>query len=176
MRLNQKAALAAGAFTGAIAITLSVVDFKRLTFTANVTAGGSSFDVCDDNGKVRVFGSVDNVLSWIRGAYQDVTGIAIGFASVAGLSNTFVPPASALAEANKVKASFTKLKAGLTDNKLAVATKISQAVASGWNAPNAHPALQANYAELIEQQAAQTAIEAYYDTRIASAQAIIDLG
>ena len=175
-RFNQKSALAAGVFAGAVALALSVVDFKRLTFTANVTAGGSSFDVCDDNGKIRVFSSVDNVLSWLKGAYQDITNISISFTSVEGLSNSFVPPSNALAEANKVKAAFVKLKSGLTDNKLNVTTQVAQAVASGWDLPTAHPALQANHAELVERQAAQTAIEAYYDTRIAAAQAIIDLG
>ena len=175
-RFNQKSALAAGVFAGTVALALSVVDFKRLTFTAKVTAGGSSFDVCDDNGKIRVFSNVDNVLSWLKGAYLDITNISIGFTSVTGLSNSFVPPANALVEANKVKAAFVKLKSGLTDNKLNVTTQIAQAVASGWHLPAAHPALQANYAELVERQAAQTAIEAYYDTRIAAAQAIIDLG
>ena len=175
-RFNQKSALAAGVFAGTVALALSVVDFKRLTFTAKVTAGGSSFDVCDDNGKIRVFSSVDNVLSWLKGAYQDITNISISFTSVEGLSNSFVPPSNALAEANKVKAAFVKLKSGLTDNKLNVTTQVAQAVASGWDLPTAHPALQANHAELVERQAAQTAIEAYYDTRIAAAQAIIDLG
>lgn len=175
-RFNQKSALAAGAFTGAVVLALTVVDFKRLTFTANVTAGGSSFDVCDDNGKIRVFGSVDNVISWLKGAYQDMTSLTINFTSVAGLTNTFVPPANALAEANKVKAAFVKLKSGLTDNKALVATQLAQAVASGWDLGTAHPALQANHVELVERQAAQTAIEAYYDARIAAAQAIIDLG
>lgn len=175
-RLNQKAAGSIAGYNGSIAIELSIVDFKNLRFTAKITAGGSPYEVCDDNGKVKVFGNVDNVLAWLKGAYVDVTNVSISFTSVTGLTKTFVPPTSPLAAATAEKNSFTALKAGLQDNKTAAAARVAQAEASGWNLGTAHPALQANYAELLEQQNAVLAIETYYQSRIDAANAIIALG
>lgn len=175
-RLNQKAAQSIAGYNGSIAIELSIVDYKNLRFTAKITAGGAPYDVCDDNGKIKVFGNVDNVLAWLKGAYLDVTSVSVSFTSVTGLTKTFVAPTSPLAAATAEKNSFTALKAGLQDNKTAAAARVAQAEASGWNLGTAHPALQANYAELLEQQTAVLAIETYYQSRIDAANAIIALG
>lgn len=180
-RVIQRSALGAsnGIFNGNVKIQLLPVDTAKLTFSANITVNdatpnAATYTPCDDNGKVRVFSDVDGVVSWVRGAYTDVLSVSMDIADFDVITKTFVPPTDALKDAVSKKASFTKLQTGLVDNLAAANTEITRAATAGWNAVDAHPALQANYAELVAKRDAIEDANDYYVARIAFYEAIIN--
>lgn len=183
LRVNSKAvgSLAGGMFSGALTATMLPVDVNgKLTFRANVAAFTGDvntpsvvFTPADDNGNVKVFGNIDDLIKWLRSAYLDIVSLNIEVDSMELITKKFVPPTDPLANAVKQKTVFEKLKAGLADNINLVNTKVAAAVASGWNAVNAHPALKANYDELIAKKTAVDATAAYFDAKIAEYAAII---
>lgn len=181
LRLGQKAVKAANAlFNGNITAVLLPVDVKKLTFQANITAftgdaGTPSYTYtpCDDYGKPRTFSNADDLLKWINGAYLDILSVGVTIADYDVITPKFVPPADPIVDATKQKTKFEKLRDGMVDNVNAVNAKVAAAVASGWNAVNAHPALKANYDELVFQQQATTNIRDFYIAEVARYTAII---
>lgn len=179
-RANQKAVLAlgGGVFNGKIEVVLLPVDSSKLTFQANVKAyqdatASVTYTPADDNGKIKTFGNVDDVMSWLRNAYNDILTLSLSVDSFELISKAFVPPTDALKDAISKKASFTKLNLGLADNLTAANLEVTRATTAGWNLPTAHPALQANYAELVAKRDSIVASQAYYTARIAFYQSII---
>lgn len=183
-RATQKAVLALGngAFNGNISAVLLPVDLDSLSFNANVTVNDGTANVAvytpaDDNGKIKKFGDVDDLVRWLKGAYFDIINVDMTIADFSGISRAFVPPTDPIADATKKKAAFTKLDTGLNDNLATIDAKIAAAAASGWNDPlsaNYHPALQANYDEYVKERAAIVAAKAYYVGRVAFYNAIIN--
>lgn len=180
-RANQRNARALFAtFNGAIILALGVVNTVRQTFQANVTfetgnAGTPTvtFTPCDDAGRVRTFGDVDDLVKWVNGAFNDVTSISMSVVNAELLAKPFVPPTDTLADANRKKTQFEALKVKGNLSLAAVTAKVNAEIAAGNNAPEAHPALQAIYQELVKQQTAVQAQVDYYDDRITHYQAII---
>lgn len=175
VRANQKSALGLsnGLFTGAIAVTALVVDPKSLTFNVNITyqTGDAqnpsrTFTPMNDDGLVRKFGSLDDVIKWVQGAFLDFTAITFTIDEAGLIAKAFVPPTDPLANALKQKTAFQKLSDGLADNATRANLKVDQAIASGWDLPSAHPALQANYAALVKNQESVEALGAYYDGQV----------
>lgn len=176
VRANQKSAigLSGGLFTGAIAVLAFVADPKRLSFNCNITfqtgdvgAPSQTFTPCNDDGEIRKFGNLDDIIKWLNGAFYDVTAISIAIDEADALAKPFVPPTDPVADALKQKVAFTKLKDGIQDNKTSALAKVTAAEASGWDEPTAHPALQANYANIVAKKDAVLDIEAFYVERIA---------
>lgn len=182
IRANQVSAvgLSSGLFNGNVEATLIVVDAKKLKFKANVkyftgdvNAPFQVFTPCTDDGEVKTFGDIDDLVKWINGAFDDVSGLTFTVDEAIAISKPFVPPLDPLADAAKQKARFTKLKAGIQDNKANALSKVAAAEAQGYDEPTAHSALQALYASLIAKRDAVLNIEAYYTAREAVYVAIL---
>lgn len=168
-------------FNGNVTAELFIVDAQKLRFQANITVQTGdvntptvTYTPCDDNGKVRTFGSVDDVFKFVNGAYNDVISFEATFVDVLSINNPFVPPTDAVADATKKKAAFIKLRDGMGDNILALTAKRDSEIASGWNLGTAHPALQANHAETLKQLDTATATRQYFIDRIAAMDLIIN--
>lgn len=182
LRLAQKNIKSANPlFNGVLAVSLVLVDAAKLKFNANVKAftgdAGTpfyEFVASDENGKPKTFGDIDDVVSWLRGAYLDITALTFDVGGMDLISKTFEPPLDPVKDATAQKARFTKLRDGIADNLAKVSALVTAAVASGWDLPTAHPALQANYAEYVKQQTAVTAIRDFYVAEIARYNAIIN--
>lgn len=164
--------LSGGLFNGGVSILLKVTDAAKLKFNANVTyttgdvaTPNVTFTPCNDDGEIRNFSNADDVIKWVNGAFNDVQAISITVDDANLLAKPFVPPLDPLADAAKQKAKFTKLKAGIQDNKTNALAKVAAAVAQGYNAPTAHVALQDLYAGLVAKKDAVVAIETYYTDR-----------
>ena len=172
-------ALGGGVFNGKIEATLLPVDIgTKLTFNANVkvfqdATNFVTYTPCDDNGKIKTFSNADDLVNWLKGAYLDIISLSMTIADFDLVTRAFVPPTDVLSDATKKKTYFTKKKDGLSDNLIAANLEVSRAATAGWNAPTAHQALQANYAELVAKRDAITASQAYYTAQIAFYQAII---
>ncbi len=159
-RANQRNARGLFAtFNGAIILALGVVNTERQTFQANVTFETGNvgtptvtFTPCDDLGRVRTFGDVDDLLKWVNGAFNDVTSIEMEVVNAEKLAKPFVPPTDTLANATRQKTVFTALKQKADANKAIVDAKVAAEVAAGNDQPEAHPALQAIYNEYVAQQ------------------------
>ena len=181
VRANQKSALglSGGLFNGGVSILALVVDPKRLTFNANITyqtgdAGAPTkvFTPINDDGQVRKFSNLDDIIKWVQGAFLDFTSISISIDEAGLIAKKFVPPTDPVVNAVKQKATFTRLKDGIADNKTNAQAKVTAAETSGWDEPTAHPALQANYAALVANLVAVTDLESYYTAQIAFWNAI----
>lgn len=179
-RIQQKAVLSlvTGMFNGHIKAVLVPVDAAKLTFGANVTinfgtANVATYTPCDDNGKVKTFSNIDDLVSWLKNAYTDILTVDLTIADFELITKAFVPPTDALKDATSKKAIYVKLVAGLVDNLASATLEISRAVTAGWSAVDAHPALQANYAELVAKKAAIQAASDYYAGRVTFYQSII---
>lgn len=181
-RANQKSAigLSGGLFTGVIAVLALATDVNKLKFQANITyqtgdagAPSQTFTPCTDDGEVKTFAAMDDIVKWINGAFLDVTTITFAIDNAAAMATAFVPPLDPIIDALKQKTKFQKLQAGILDNKTNAIAKVAAAVASGWDLGTAHPALQANYAGLVTKKDAVLGIEAYYVARIAHFAAIV---
>jgi hypothetical protein len=184
LRASQKSvkALGGGFFTGVLSAVLLPVDIgSKLTFQANVKVNGGSaneaiYTPCDDSGKIKTFSNVDDLVNWLKGAYDDIITLTLEIANADYISKVFIPPTDAVADATKQKAKYVKLNTGLDDNLAAANAAVSSAALAGWNdplSPAYHPALQANYNELVAKRDAIIAARAYYIDRIAFYQAII---
>lgn len=172
--------LSGGLFNGVIEILLKVTDEQRLRFNANVTfytgdvnAPSFTFTPCNDDGEIRNFTNADDVIKWVNSAFNDVTDITMVVDDAQLISKPFVPPLDPLADATKQKTRFTRLKAGIQDNKTGVIARVDAAIALGYHLPTAHVALQALYASLVAKRDAVLAIESYYEEREAHFNAII---
>lgn len=182
LRLAQKNIKSANTlFNGVLAVTLVVTDPARLKFNANIRAftgdvGTPHYDfvASDEYGKPKNFGDIDDVVTWLRGAYLDITDLTFVVEGMDLISKTFEPPLDPIKDATTQKARFTKLRDGIADNLAKVTAQVAAAVASGWDLVTAHPALQANYAEYVKQQAAVTAIHDFYVAEIARYNLIIN--
>jgi len=181
VRANQKSALglSGGLFNGVLSIVAIVADVKRLTFNANITyqtgdVGNPSetFTPCNDDGEVRKFANLDDIIKWAQGAFVGFTSLSINIDDAGALAKVFNPPLDPIADAVKQKVAYQKLKDGIQDNKTAALAKVAAAEASGWDESTAHPALQANYALIVAKKDAVVAIEAYYIEQIANYTAI----
>jgi len=174
-RQAQRTVLAAGLpFAGGIAIRAKVVNPKKLTFVADVdyTTGDVvtplvTITPSDETGKVKVFGNVDDLIKWIDGAFQGVTSIQMVVEDFDLVAKPVVVPTDPVAAAGKQKAKVVKYKtfsqARLTD----AMAKTSAAAALGWNLLTAHPALQANYADLLKNEQTVQAYVTFYTAEIA---------
>lgn len=172
MRANQKSAigLGDGNYTGVLTVLATIADAKKLTFTATVsytdgTAAVKTFTPCSDDGVVKKFTDLDDIMKWLTGAFLDFTQVNISFANASLIAKAFVPPTDPVANATKQKAAFTKLKDGIQDNKTTANGKVDAAVASGWNT-SPYPALVNAYNTLVANRDAVLAIEAYYTAQI----------
>jgi hypothetical protein len=182
LRLGQKNVFSQNAnFTGALILALVPVDVKKLTFQANVRAvtGDENmpfvdFTPCDDFGKVKTFGDVDDCINWLRGAYLDITSVNIEIADMDTVTKNFVPPTDAIKNAVSKRDYYTRQRDAILPKVAKVQATVDADVASGWNLETAHPALQANYAEHVKQLQSSTAIKDFYVSEIARYQAIIN--
>lgn len=180
-RANQRLARALFAtFNGAISLQVAPINTQRMTFQANVTfetgnvgTPSVTFTPCDDAGRVRIFGDIDDLIKWVNGAFNDVTSIDVVVEEAEKLAKPFVPPTDTLADAQRKKTQFEALKAKGTLSLAAATAKVNAEIAAGNNAPEAHPALQAIYQEFVKQQTAVQAQVDYYDDRITHYTAII---
>lgn len=179
VRIQQKAVQALTAvFLGGIKAVLVPIDIVKLTFGANVTvnhgtADAKTYTPCDDNGKVKTFSNIDDLVTWLKGAYNDISALELSVADFALISKVFTPALDVLKDATSKKAYYTKLKLGLVDNLAAGTLEVSRAELAGYNLPTAHPSAQAIYAEIVAKRAAVQAASDFYQTRIAFYQTII---
>lgn len=180
LRVVQRAvaSLGGGAFNGKIEAVAIPIDAEKLTFNANlkVWTGASTFveySPADDNGKHKVFTSIDALVLWLRGAYLDMTDLVVTISDVETITKNFVPPTDVLKDATSKKAYFTKLgtanQARLDEANL----NVTRAVTAGWNAVGAHPAQKAIYDEYVAKAAALDQAKTYYTGRVAFYQSII---
>lgn len=181
VRQHQKTVMSgAPGFNGNIEATLVIVNKKTLSFSADLKFytgdAGTPHKLItpsDDGGKVKVFSSVDNLVTWINGAFSGVTNVKFDIPDIEDVAKPFTPPTDPVADAVKKKASIEKLKAS-TQLRLTDATHdVTVAAGLGWNAPTAHPALQAKYAELVLNKNTVQSYVTYYTARIAALDAII---
>lgn len=173
MRANQKSALGLGDgnYTGNLIVNATIVDAKKLTFTAEIgyvdgNAQTQLFNPCSDDGAVKKFSNVDDIMKWLQGAFLDIQDIAFTFTNISLFTKPFVPPTDPVADAVKQKTAFTKLKEGIQDNKTRAISKVTAAVASGWNT-SPYAALVAAYNTLVANRDAVLQIETYYTAQIA---------
>lgn len=172
MRANQKSALSMGdgSFNGSVVIVASILDPKKLNFTADVTFKQSNntaitFTPCSDDGYVKKFADVDDAIKWVNGAFTGITSLSATVSNPAVIQKVVAPPTDPVAFGLKQKAYYTKLKADIQDNKTRAQTAVTTAEGYGWDT-SSDDALVANYAELVTRKDAILAIEAYYQDRI----------
>lgn len=179
-RQAQRTVLAAGlAFAGAIVVRAKVVNVKKLTFIADVdyTTGDVNTPVvtitpADETGKVKIFSNMDDLLKWIDGAFEGVTSVQIVVEDYDLVAKPVIVPTDPIAAAAKQKAKVLKYKA-FSQARLADAmSKTAAAALLGWNDPTAHPALQANYADLLHNEQAVQSYVTHYTAEIARLTAI----
>lgn len=182
-RITQKAVLALGLglFNGKIAATVLPVDVKALTFQANIKVSTGStenpfteYTPCDDNGNIKKFANLDDLVTWLKGAYTDITELSISIADFDLITNVYKSALDPLKQAVALKAQFAKNKLALDDNLIAANLDVSRAAALGWNLPAAHPADQANYAEFVKQRDAIVAAQTYYTAQVVKYNLIIN--
>ena len=181
LRVTQKSVLSqgGGVFNGKLEVVAIPVDATKLTFTANVKAytGASTFveySAADDKGKIKTFGSLDLIITWLKGAYLDITDLSILVSDVEEISKEYVPPSDALKDATSKKSSFTKLLAANEERLTAANLDVTRAEAAGWDAVGAHPTLTANYNELVARVTALNSAKTYFNARIAYFDSIIN--
>ncbi len=174
-RQAQRTVLAAGLpFSGTISIAAKVVDVKKLTFIADVTY--STGDVitpnvtitpADETGKVKVFQNADDLLKWIDGGFVGVTSVSLVVEDYNLVARPVVVPTDPVAAAAKQKARVLKYKTFSMARLVDAQAKTGAAALLGWNLPTAHPALQANYADLLLNEATVQAYVDFYTAEIA---------
>lgn len=182
VRIQQKAVQALTAFfNGHIKAVLVPIDVVKLTFGANVTvnagtANEKTYTPCDDNGKVKTFANIDDLITWLKSAYSDILTLDLSVADFSLISKVSVVATDILKDATTKKSVFTKLKLGLVDNFAAAQLDITRATTAGYNNP-ASPAYslgaQAIYDEYVAKHAAIQAASDFYAARIVYFQTII---
>jgi hypothetical protein len=181
-RLSQLAALSLGGgmFNGNIEITAHPLDVTKLTFNADIkvftgdtNAPFVEYSPCDDNGKLKVFANIDDMITWVKGVYVDILSVKVIVASFELITSTFKVIADPLKEAIAKKAFFLKKKALLDDNLVMANLDVTRYAALGYNLPTAHPAEKIIYDENVVQRDAIVAIQTYYANRVAFYQGII---
>jgi hypothetical protein len=181
-RIVQKAVLALGngLFNGHVEAVLLPVDVKALTFNANVkvftgdtTTPSVEYTPCDDNGNIKKFSNVDDLVNWVKGAYTDILTFKIEIADFDLITNVYKSATDPLKQAVTLKAKYVAAKLALDDNLVIATADVTRATALGWNTATAHAADKANYAEFVAQHDAIVAAQAFYTTQIAKYQAII---
>lgn len=181
-RITQKAvaALGLGLFNGNIEATLLPVDAKALTFNANVKVftGDTNtpfveYTPCDDNGNIKKFSSIDDLVNWVKGAYTDIASFKLTIADFDLITNVYKSATDPLKQAISLKAKFLAAKLALTDNLAMATADVTRATALGWNLPAAHAADKANYAEFVLQQNAIGDAIDFYTAQVAKYQLII---
>ena len=181
-RINQKAvlALAGGLFNGALEAVLLPVDTKALTFNANVKAftGNTEtpfaeYSPCDDNGNIKKFANIDDLVTWLKGAYSDIATFKVSIADFDLITNVYKSTLDPLKQAIALKAAFVKYELASIDNLEMANADVTRATALGWNLATAHPADKATFQELTHQRDAILAARTYYTAQIAKYQAII---
>lgn len=181
-RIVQAAVLGLGGalFNGNIEITAHPIDVSKLTFkadvkvfTGDITTPFVEYTPCDDNGKIKVFANVDDILSWVKGAYIDIASVKVTIAEFNLITNVFKVATDPLKEAVSKKALFLKRKLALDDNLVAANLDVTRYAALGYNLPAAHPAETLIYNENVLQRDAILAAQSYFAARIAFYAAII---
>lgn len=181
VRQHQRTALAAGkGFNGKISATLVIINRDTLTFQADITyeTGDAAFPSykitpSDDGGKIRTFGDVDALVRWINGAFSGVTDVSISIPDIEDIAKPFVAPTDPQADALRQKTRFVASRDRAMERETVAQGRVDQAVALGWNAPNAHPALQANYAQLVIEKNTISSYIAFFTAQIMRLDAII---
>lgn len=181
-RIQQKAVQALTAFfNGHIKAVLVPIDVVKLTFGANVTvnagtANEKTYTPCDDNGKIKTFANIDDLVTWLKSAYTDILTLDLSVADFSLISKVSVVATDILKDATTKKAVFTKLKLGLVDNLAAAQLDLTRATTAGYNNP-ASPAYslgaQAIYDEYVAKQTSIQAASDFYAARIVYFQTII---
>lgn len=171
-RHNQKSALSAGngSFNGKIVILATILDPKKLNFTALVQfqqAGGTvvSFTPASDDGYIKKFADLDDAVKWVNGAFVGITDLEVLVTNPESIAKVVSAPTDPVAFGLKQKTFYTKLKADIQDNKTRANLAVTVAAGYGWDV-SSDAALVANYAELEARAEAILAIVAYYDERI----------
>jgi hypothetical protein len=182
VRIMQSAALALGAgkFNGNIEVVAIPVDVKKLTFHANVkvftgdaTTPFVEYSPCNDNGEVKTFVNVDDILSWLNGAYIDILSLKLTISDYGVLTRVFTVAKDVLKDAIAKKALYTKKKTALDDNLVAANLDLTRMEALGYNAATAHQAETIIYQEALAQKNAIVAAQAYYTGRVTFYQSVI---
>jgi hypothetical protein len=123
---------AALATATAIAVILTIVDASKIAYTCAV----NGIDVCNDNGKVKVFQDADAAIRLIAGMTQGVADFTVSVTNP-GLLQPTLKLGDPIAEKAKKLAKATAQVLNLTDYKTMADASVAQAVASGWNTGNA---------------------------------------
>lgn len=166
---NQKQA-ADLSFVGALVVTALVVDTKKLTFEASIRADDGvnpavTFTPCSDDGIAKKFSNIDDILTWLKGAFFDMTQVNISV-DMSLITKHFVPPTNVITNAQKQKAAFAKLSTGINDNLQNITAIVAGDIAAGYDQPTAHPALQAMYAADVARKAVVQSIKDFYDAKV----------
>lgn len=173
VRRHQKTAMlalvAAGlGFNGNVEATLKVTDTKNLKFSADVkvftgdlTTPSVTITPADDGGKVKVFTHVDNLITWLNGAFSGVADLKVFVPDMEDTAKPFVPPTDPVADATKRKTSAEKAKAAAQLRLASATSAVTAAEGLGWDEVTAHPALQAKYAALVLEKAT---VQGYVDS------------
>ena len=144
-RKTVSALPAALASATTIALVLTVVDFKKITYTASV----NTIDVCTDLGKPKVFADADSAIKLIAGIVQGVTNFTVSVTNPSGLE-----PGLKLGDPIAVKAQklakATAQVLTLTSNKTDADARVAAAKAANWDVGNALEV--ATYNELVAVQ------------------------
>ena len=181
-RISQKAvgAFVNGLFNGNVEATLLPVDVKALTFHANVkvftgdtTTPFVEYTPCDDNGNIKKFVNIDDLVNWVKGAYTDITSFKVTIADFDLITNVYKSATDPLKQAIALKAKFLAAKLALDDNLVMATADVTRATALGWNLPAAHPADNANYIEFVAQHEAIVTAQTFYAAQVAKYQLII---
>jgi hypothetical protein len=168
-RLNQKAAVAVGAFNGKIEI-LAIYNKAKAGYFANVKVFSAAnvfewFTPAEDGGAVKKFSSVTAIMTWVNGAFLDITDMSATIDDMIDLSQKFVLPANPVTEVARLKAKFQKLKAALVITQTKLAAEKANAAALGYDTSIA-PAAQAAWAEYLKREAVLNEIGAFYDAKV----------
>lgn len=171
-RQNQKSAISAGdgSFNGKILILATILDAKKLNFTANIQFNQSdntpiTFTPVSDDGYFKKFADLDDAAKWVNGAFVGITNLDVTVTNPEFIAKVVMAPTDPVAFGLKQKAFYTKLKADIADNKTRATTAVTVAAGYGWDV-SSDAALVANYTELVARKDAILAIEAYYTDRI----------
>jgi len=147
---------------------VAVNNDKKLRFVAYMTIGDGEYEVAADNGKIKVFGNVDDFLKVAAKAAESGDGVySVEIDTGAILASTVPSNMKTWAEAQVAR--LNKAKDGQA--KVIAAVDLQLSMMGGWEFGNA--AQRAKKTELTEQRAAVVADVAAVDAEIARLNGLI---
>lgn len=135
------------------------------------TADTFEFDVADDSGKVKLFGTVDAAVKFIAGVNEDSMGVYDYLSIQTGDLYASSVPSDIYADAERKVTSLTRVMAAQQGKATALNALLTGVMAT-WATGNA--AQQAKFTEVTVQHTAVVADVAALTAEIAKQQAIVD--